>query len=141
VTAVLLATAVAALTAAADVGSKRVVEARLVEGRLYGARGWGLRRAHNRRGAVAPLSPRNAVVAWAVCVAGVVWLLATRTRPPSPLVSAGFGLALGGAAGNVAGRLTGGAVVDFVAAGPWPVFNLADAAMVAGIVLSVAGAR
>jgi signal peptidase II len=29
-------------------------------------------------------------------------------------------------------RLMRGAVVDFVAIGPWPVFNLADAALVAG---------
>jgi signal peptidase II len=48
------------------------------------------------------------------------------------LVPIGIGAALGGATGNVLDRLYRGAVVDFVAIGPWPVFNLADAALVAG---------
>ena len=138
-TAVLVVTAVAALTVVADLGTKRVVAARLVEGRLYGAAGWGLRRADNRRGSVVSVSPRLALAAWTVSAGCVVSILATRTSPPSPLVSAGFGLALGGAAGNVAGRFTRGAVIDFVAAGPWPLFNLADGAMVAGALLALAG--
>jgi signal peptidase II len=44
----------------------------------------------------------------------------------------GMGMALGGATGNMLDRLRRGAIVDFVAIGPWPVFNLADAALVAG---------
>jgi signal peptidase II len=54
----------------------------------------------------------------------------------------GTGMALGGATGNVLDRLRRGAIVDFVAIGPWPVFNLADAALVAGaglILLRVLG--
>jgi signal peptidase II len=53
-----------------------------------------------------------------------------------------LGAFTGGAAGNVIDRLRRGAVVDFVAIGPWPVFNLADAALVAGaglIVLTALG--
>jgi signal peptidase II len=48
------------------------------------------------------------------------------------LVPVGMGAAVGGATGNFIDRLRRGAVVDFVAIGPWPVFNLADAALVAG---------
>ena len=45
-------------------------------------------------------------------------------------------MAIGGAAGNLADRVRRGAVVDFVALGPWPVFNLADAAMTVGLLMA-----
>lgn len=44
-------------------------------------------------------------------------------------------MVLGGALGNVFDRLTRGFVVDFVAIGWWPVFNLADALLSIGIFL------
>ena len=46
----------------------------------------------------------------------------------------GLGLALGGAGSNVLDQLRRGAVVDFLDLGWWPVFNLADAAIVAGVI-------
>lgn len=52
----------------------------------------------------------------------------------------GLGLVLGGAAGNLLDRLlrTPGAlrghVVDFVSVGWWPVFNVADSCLVAGVI-------
>lgn len=48
-----------------------------------------------------------------------------------------IGAALGGAAGNVADRLRREAIVDFIAIGRWPPFNLADTAIVAGVGLLV----
>jgi signal peptidase II len=53
------------------------------------------------------------------------------------LNAACLGAALGGAAGNVADRLRRGAIVDFIVIGRWPPFNLADAAIVAGVGLLV----
>lgn len=57
-----------------------------------------------------------------------------------------FGLILGGAVGNIVDRaargdggLMSGAVVDFIDLQWWPVFNLADAAIVGGAVLLVVG--
>lgn len=47
-----------------------------------------------------------------------------------------LGLILGGGLGNVADRLfrdTGGRVVDFIDLHVWPVFNLADSAIVIGV--------
>lgn len=72
----------------------------------------------------------------------VVVLLRTRMATATPATSAAVGLILGGALGNLADRafrsggdgFLGGAVVDFVDLGWWPVFNLADAAIVVGAV-------
>jgi signal peptidase II len=43
------------------------------------------------------------------------------------------GLVLGGALGNLADRAREGAVVDFIDPIAWPAFNLADAAIVIGV--------
>lgn len=45
------------------------------------------------------------------------------------------GLLLGGAASNLIDRLVRGAVLDFINLRVWPVFNLADSAVVVGVVL------
>jgi signal peptidase II len=52
-----------------------------------------------------------------------------------PIVGAAVGLLTGGAVGNVIDRLRLGYVIDFVAVGSWPTFNLADSAITVGIVL------
>ncbi len=78
-------------------------------------------------------SKRTLVAVW---LAAVACALAGLTVSPSlranPLVSVGVAVALAGAACNGADLLARGAVVDFIAIGWWPVFNLADAAIVAG---------
>ena len=55
--------------------------------------------------------------------------------------SAVVGLILGGAIGNLIDRITMGEVVDFVDVGigstRWPVFNVADSAVVVGVVLYI----
>ena len=43
------------------------------------------------------------------------------------------GLLVGGAVGNLADRAREGAVIDFIDPSFWPVFNLADAAIVFGV--------
>jgi signal peptidase II len=59
-------------------------------------------------------------------------------RAGSKVVAAALGLLIGGALGNAVDRAIQGAVVDFVALHAfgfrWYVFNLADAAIVAGVV-------
>jgi signal peptidase II len=68
----------------------------------------------------------------------VVWLARTRSR----LAGVALGLILGGAIGNAIDRALHGAVMDFVlfhiSAATWTfqwyVFNLADAAIVAGVI-------
>jgi signal peptidase II len=45
------------------------------------------------------------------------------------------GLLLGGALGNLADRAREGAVIDFIDPVAWPAFNLADASVVAGVLV------
>jgi signal peptidase II len=69
-----------------------------------------------------------AVAALAVALTVAVFVAAPRYR-------LALGVLLGGALGNVVDRVRYGAVVDFVDAGWWPTFNLADVAIVTGVAL------
>lgn len=51
------------------------------------------------------------------------------------LLRIALGLQLGGVLGNLIDRLRQGHVTDFLDFGPWPVFNVADTALVAGVIL------
>jgi signal peptidase II len=46
-----------------------------------------------------------------------------------------IGLILGGAIGNLIDRLRFGGVTDFISIGWWPAFNIADPALVVGVIL------
>ena len=48
-----------------------------------------------------------------------------------------LGLLLGGAVGNLVDRVLMGRVTDFIDVGAWPIFNLADSAIVTGIIILV----
>jgi len=70
----------------------------------------------------------------------VAIILATSFRHTSRVVGASLGLVLGGALGNLTDRAIRGSgmrgrVVDFIDFHVWPVFNLADSAIVIGAVL------
>jgi len=67
-------------------------------------------------------------------VAGVL-LAYKRLAAGRVVVKAGLGLVVGGALGNLVDRLRHGMVVDFLDFRVWPVFNLADSAIVAGACL------
>lgn len=78
---------------------------------------------------------------FAIKVAAVVFLWAWLARAESRLTAVSLGLIIGGAVGNAIDRVIHGAVVDFVLFHittdtfrfSWYVFNLADAAIVAGV--------
>ncbi len=57
----------------------------------------------------------------------------------SRMALAGVGCALGGAAGNLLDILRRQHIVDFIDLGWWPVFNLADVAIVGGLLLAFWG--
>ncbi len=54
---------------------------------------------------------------------------------PTHLLRVSIALMLGGALGNLIDRIHQGHVTDFIDVGPWPVFNLADSAIVVGLVM------
>jgi signal peptidase II len=83
------------------------------------------------------IAPRLQVGFWIASVVIAAVLLQARIIPDSAMSAAGIGAALGGAAGNLADRFRHGVIVDFIAIGRWPVFNLADAAIVVGVGLVV----
>ncbi|WP_319444934.1 MULTISPECIES: signal peptidase II [unclassified Mycobacterium] len=73
-------------------------------------------------------------------VVGIVWMA---PRLVSPWWALGLGMILGGALGNLMDRFFRGPaplqghVIDFVSIGWWPVFNVADPAVVGGAALLV----
>ena len=72
-----------------------------------------------------------------VSLIGIAVLLAIYFSQPRPgnLLRISLGLMTGGALGNLVDRLHQGWVTDFLDVGPWPVFNLADASIVTGLVM------
>ena len=97
-----------------------------------------IRRRLTRRGPLMlSLARPILVVFWIISAAIAVVLLQTGVIAQNIMNAACVGAALGGAAGNIVDRLRRGAIVDFIAIGRWPPFNLADAAIVVGVVLLV----
>jgi signal peptidase II len=124
----------AALVVAADQASKAFVLARWPLAVPATPRPFvSIRCILNRQGTLAALAGAPALVAlWAAMMGLAALILHYGLLGHDRLLPVGLGAFLGGATGNVLDRLRRGAVVDFVAIGPWPVFNLADAALVAG---------
>lgn len=81
-----------------------------------------------------------AIVPLAISIAvSIVWW---RRRAAPVVEQVGYTLVLGGALGNVIDRLLRGYVIDFMHLHRWPVFNVADMAVVAGAaVLGIASIR
>ncbi|HEX8645480.1 MAG TPA: signal peptidase II [Thermoleophilaceae bacterium] len=105
-----------------------------------GARQWGVfRLAANGGWWFGGAPPVPALLAlWTVTLACTLLALAAGTASPShDLAGAGLAVALGGATGNLLDRLGRGAVIDFIALGWWPAFNLADVAIVAGVAVAL----
>ncbi len=135
---------VASLVLVADVVSKTLVVAHL-EGRapirLLG--GALLLNVGRNPGAAFSFAEGATVVFTLVAVGVAVVILRTARRLGSTGWAASLGLLLGGAVGNLIDRLFRspgvgrGAVVDFIDFRVWPVFNLADSAIVIGGLLAV----
>jgi len=79
------------------------------------------------------------VTTWCVAAIAMAWLHTSGAYLQSSLSLTGAGCALGGAAGNLLDILRRRHVVDFIDLGWWPAFNLADVAIVAGLLLASPG--
>ena len=97
-----------------------------------------IRHARNTRGLYSNDRVRIALVLlWlAALVSGIV-LHRAGAQLQTHTAMMGLGAALGGAAGNLYDILRRRCVVDFIDLGWWPVFNLADVAIVCGLVLAL----
>ena len=71
----------------------------------------------------------------AVVVSGAIIYFNERIASGNIWLRVALGLELGGALGNLIDRVRLGYVTDWLDFGPWPVFNLADLAIVSGAVL------
>lgn len=69
-----------------------------------------------------------------VIMVGVLVFVALRDAA-APRIWLPAALLIGGALGNLADRVRDGAVTDFIDLPLWPTFNLADVAIVAGVIL------
>lgn len=101
---------------------------------------------HNRGIAFGLFGRLSAIAAVVLALTVLTALFYNRGAwPAAPASQWGFGLMLGGALGNIIDRLRFGYVVDYVDVHIWPVFNLADAAIVVGagmlVATSVVGRR
>jgi signal peptidase II len=76
-------------------------------------------------------SATGLLLLWGVAVSSSLLILDLGTGGEG--ARAGVALALGGATGNLLDRLLRGHVVDFIEIGFWPVFNIADVGIVAGL--------
>ncbi len=83
----------------------------------------------------------------AISIVVVLVVVVASRSLPSTASAVGLGLVLGGALGNLTDRVVRGAalsgeVVDFIDFHVWPVFNVADSALVVGAaVLLISGIR
>jgi len=131
-----LAVAVAGLVVVLDQAVKALVESRLDLGENVDVLGpVELTLSHNTGVAFGLASGGGArlvlVTALALLVVGYVF-----SRDPSrPGAWIAVGLITGGALGNLVDRLRADAVTDYIQVGSWPAFNLADAAITAGVIL------
>jgi len=76
------------------------------------------------------------VLSWVIALACATALHASGQTFQSQWSMWGVGAALGGAAGNLLDVLRRRSVLDFIDLGWWPVFNVADIGIVAGLVVA-----
>jgi signal peptidase II len=131
-----LAGALCGLVVIADQAAKALVEDRLVPHEVVDVAGpVALTLTHNQGVAFGLAGGSDApLVAFAVAALAFVAVLLAR-NPALPGMWVAVGLVAGGALGNLADRLRTGSVVDYIEIGSWPPFNLADAAITAGVAL------
>lgn len=80
-------------------------------------------------------SHRLLLLAITLAVFGLVWVLRKQIARYPFITKFGLAIALGGALGNFIDRARLGYVVDYLDFRVWPVFNIADMAILGGVIL------
>ncbi len=115
--------------------TKSLVRANLPLGSSFPEDTW-VRLTHvANTGAAFGLFPDQSFLLLITTLVGVMAITLYYFYPPlnTPLLVLSLGLQLGGALGNLIDRLRLGHVTDFVNFQVWPVFNVADSAIVIGV--------
>lgn len=121
--------------------SKRAIASRLAENEI----GWrltflGIQRVtppgHRRR--TSTRDRCRLIGLWALAVGGSFLYAHVVMSSAGLLPHMGLGCAIGGATSNMLDRFWRGSVLDFIAVGFWPIFNLADVAIVGGVLVALA---
>jgi signal peptidase II len=139
VAAVVLLPAIAVLTLIADQFSKRIIQQTMHPGDFWSplsSLGRLFRISYvTNTGAAFGLFPNQGGLFTVVALVVVVIIVTYYRYLPTDgwLLHLSLGLQLGGAIGNLLDRVRLGYVVDFIDVGFWPVFNLADSAIVIGV--------
>jgi signal peptidase II len=134
---------VAVLVLALDITSKLLVVAHLSDRQIRLLGGFLTLRESRNPGAAFSLGTSLTLLYSAIAVTVIVVILRTSRRIRSVPWAITLGLLLGGATGNLIDRifrspgLFRGWVVDWIQVPHWPVFNLADSAIVCGGILAV----
>lgn len=129
--------ALAILVFALDQLTKGIVRATLAPGQSIPQDGW-FRFTHvTNTGAAFGLFPDQSFVLLITTLVGVAAIVMYYLYPPvnTPFLTISLGLQLGGAMGNLLDRVLLGHVTDFLDFRIWPVFNLADSAIVVGVIV------
>ncbi len=131
-----LAAALGAVVIALDQGTKALVEHHLVAGQDVDVIGpLGLTLSHNRGIAFGLAGGGGIGLVLLTLVALTLVGIVFSRGPGRPGMWIAVGLVAGGALGNLIDRLRTGAVTDYIDLPHWPPFNVADMAIVGGIVL------
>ena len=115
--------------------TKSVIREHLLPGQSIPEEGW-FRITHvTNTGAAFGLFTNQSVFLLATTLVGLTAIVAYYVYPPvnTPFLTVSLGLQLGGAIGNLVDRLRLGHVTDFLDFRIWPVFNVADSAIVVGV--------
>jgi signal peptidase II len=121
-----------------DQWSKRAVESRARGRRVCAGPGFQIRYVATSRDVYRRAGGRTALtLGWAAALLSAIVLHHGGLWFQSPVALIGLGLALGGAAGNLLDILRSRHVIDFIDLRWWPVFNLADMGIVAGLMLAL----
>ena len=120
-----------------DQWSKRIVQLRVRAGCIHLGPILRIRSTRNTKEFYKRNSVRTLLVlTWFTALLSAILLHQSGAWFQSQAAMLGLGLAFGGAAGNLLDILRRRCIIDFIDLRWWPVFNLADVAIIAGLVLA-----
>jgi len=121
-----------------DQWSKRLVRRRVADRCLRAGPVLRIRPVAQRRGYYSRDVTRSLLpLVWLAALVCAIVLYGSGAKFGSPVALLGLSVALGGSAGNLWDILRRHYVVDFIDLRWWPVFNIADVAIIVGLVAAL----